>query len=421
VIFIPHFYSHREEGESLIIFLPGKVEPFVALGDHPNFAKLRDAAAIGDLDEVYRLRDIAESIAHEFMRLGDRVTARDRRIYFDGDEVDNRLTAHILKFMDEGEDFAPLVNFFEKIAFNPSAHSREQLYDWIDSHDLTIMPDGRFVAYKGVYSNDTGGYRSGRRGHGFVNDVEFVNAYLPYAVGDDVRMPRAEVEDDPAQSCRPGLHAGTYSYAKTYSSRGVMMRVAIDPADVGSVPRDGNGEKIRVCRFTIEEIINEPTTGLVYRDMVVTLDPIDEGDSLGATERQPNTAEPNDDVSHSEDSDDWRDGRIKITPENVRTGMWITALPTSGSYYIVERVVDNEVLAHFRSPGTPDYDYEHKLILDNRPGGYVLHESSPIGIPNPSIPNPNVASFDVYADLDLGSEPICSDCGCHIGYCVCSR
>jgi hypothetical protein len=386
---VTHFYSEREEGKSLVVFIPGAAEPWVAVGSHPNFDAIKAACEAGDLDEVLRLKDIVADVVSRFTRLGDRVTTRDRRIYFDGDEVHNSLTDKILDFYEAEEDFAPLVNFFERVAFNPSSNSRDQLYDWIALKGLTLLPDGRFVAYKGVSGDSTSGYRSGFRGHGFVNDVEFLNDYLPYAVGDDVRMPRAEVEDRPEQACAPGLHAGTYTYAEAYASRGVMLRVTIDPADVVSVPRDGAGEKIRVCRFVIEEIINEPVEQLVLRPEENPVPELSE-DIFADAERHPQTGE-------------------YITVENIEVGQHVTTMDPDtdqwGYYRVTSRPTadDSTVTAIFVDrDGHEDADELDSSDLDGRT--FRLHHNSPVGLRVAGREPRGISPFD------CTPERLCDNC-----------
>ena len=39
-----------------------------------------------------------------------------------------------------------------------------------------------------------------------------------------------------------------------------MLKVHINPRDVVSVPTDAQGEKVRVCRYRVVEIIDAPET-----------------------------------------------------------------------------------------------------------------------------------------------------------------
>ncbi|MCE3285930.1 MAG: hypothetical protein K0R70_2186, partial [Steroidobacteraceae bacterium] len=188
--------------------------------------------------------------------------------YFDGDEVHGTLVDTILRFMAEGEDFGPLVKFFENVAANPNDHSREQLYDWLLAQQrkdggVTIDEDGMLVAYKGVRRDGDGSLVSGWAGKAIVDGVE-VEGHIPNKIGSVIEMPRTQVVHDPASACSRGLHVGTFAYAKGYA-RGALLRVSVNPRDVVSVPTEAGGEKVRVCRYVVEDIITEPVSNALLR------------------------------------------------------------------------------------------------------------------------------------------------------------
>lgn len=230
---------------------------------HPNFETIRDAAqdAIDgiDIDEsVLDLFDVAEAVSKHFEPLSERVSVKDGRVYFDGDEINNELTRQIVRFLEGGYDFVPLVRFLEKLFTNPSEHSREQLYSWLVDQNFTIADNGDVIAYKGVTSE----FKSHNSGSGIVNG-EQVNGRLDNTPGNNVEMPRSDVNHDPANGCSYGLHVGTHSFAKSFAGHGgFVVTVLINPRDVVSVPVDCSAQKMRVCRYhvlnVVEEEISEP-------------------------------------------------------------------------------------------------------------------------------------------------------------------
>ena len=266
---INHSLIRAENGQQFItVFANGIVTPPVD-DSHPNFKAIVGACVAAmqgetvDPQSVIDLFDVGATIKREFERLSDRVTIEHNQVCFDGDPAPEGLSKQIIRFMDEGAEFQPLVKFMEKMGMNPIEHSRQQAWDWLNNHDFTLTPEGDVVAYKGVYDDGQGGYRSGHRGSAFVNDQPVVNDYVPNSVGDTVTMPRSEVAHDPAQACHRGLHVGTYDYAQAYA-RGAMLRVVVSPRDIVSVPTDASGAKIRVCRYTVDEIIDAPDTMALY-------------------------------------------------------------------------------------------------------------------------------------------------------------
>lgn len=264
---MPLMYSivSNGEGESVVtVFVPGEPAPLVAQSDHPNFAAIVAQVVEGDADGLADLFDASVAASRYFDRLSERVTVANGHVYLDGDVVDTSLTKQVLRFLDAGvEDWQPLVSFFEKVQANPSDHSREQLYDWLNAHDFTLTAEGDIVGYKGV-RRDGERLVSGWTGTAIV-DGEVVNGHIPNEVGSIIEMPRQSVAFDPGQACSTGLHVGTFSYARGYA-QGAMLEVHVNPRDVVSVPTDAGGEKVRVCRYTVVDVIDAPHSAPVLMD-----------------------------------------------------------------------------------------------------------------------------------------------------------
>jgi hypothetical protein len=254
----------REDGaQSLTIFLPGEF-PITVTSEHPHFSELEDRAEAGaDSSELRELADLSVAAAQKFERLSERVSVANGRVYFDGDAIDNSLSQHIIRMLEAGSDFRPLVRFMENLASNPQEHSRKQLYSWLDARDFTITSGGWLVGYKGVAVED-GRYVSVFAGRAIV-DGEAVNGQVPNEAGSIIEMPRSEVTFDPAVGCSTGLHVGTYDYAKSWA-RGALLKVVVNPRDVVSVPTDSNAQKMRVSRYTVIEVIDAPETLPVEND-----------------------------------------------------------------------------------------------------------------------------------------------------------
>lgn len=241
-----------DEGENIVVFVNG--ETLTAHSSHPNYTRIVDLAKASDPD-VAGLFDVAKTVSKRFETLTERVSSRNGRIYLDGDEVNNALTKQILRFLDEdNEDWVSLVNFFENVLANPDAHSREQLFEWLDRHEFTITHDGMIVGYKGVNRVDDG-FTSISHGPAVV-DGEEVNGAVPNNIGSIVEMSRSNVVADPAVGCSVGLHVGTFEYARDFS-RGAVLEVHVNPRDVVSVPTDCDFQKVRCCRYYVHSEVTE--------------------------------------------------------------------------------------------------------------------------------------------------------------------
>lgn len=243
--------------ESITVLVDGEMH--AATSDHPHYEDIVEAAKAGD-PGIVDLFDTSRAVAARFEPLSRRVSVGGGNLYFDHEPVHSALAEQVIKFYNEGLDFQPLVNFFEKLAANPNKHSVEQLYTWLERHGFTIRKDGDFVAYKGVADRD-GEYFSISSGSAIV-DGERKTGQIPNYEGAVVEMPRSSVQFDPGVGCSTGLHAGTWAYASGFA-RGAVLKVAINPADVVSVPTDCSAQKIRTCRYTVLEAIEQEYRGLL--------------------------------------------------------------------------------------------------------------------------------------------------------------
>lgn len=248
-----------EGRESATLFANGSL--FVADETHPNWPAIKAGLQNGDEDVVDQF-DVSVAVSKRFEQHSDRVSIANGRVFFDGDEVNNALTKQIITFLESGDDFGHLVKFYENIAANPSEHSREQLFTWLQQGDFTITEDGCFLAYKGVRKGSNGVMTSISHGKALVNG-ELKQGAIPNAVGDVVTMPRSEVVFDPRTHCSVGLHAGNWSYASGFA-QGAVLHVKINPRDVVSVPDDHNYAKLRTCRYEVLEIVDQPYSAPLY-------------------------------------------------------------------------------------------------------------------------------------------------------------
>lgn len=270
---------------NIVAFVGGLSSPLVAHSSHVGFRAIVDFcdkadAEGGDLSneqvgQLVELFDTEKAVTTVFSQLSERVSAKDGKLYLDGDEIRGEVVEVILRSMSQGlKDFQPLVFFIERMAQNPNPASVDQLYAWIAAQDLTIDIDGMIVGYKGVIANGDGTFRSVNAGKAIVNGQE-LSGQITQQIGDIVEMPRSEVQFDPGVGCSTGLHVGTYDYASGWA-RGALLEVAVDPRDVVSVPTDCGAQKLRCCRYQIVGTIDKPYqsavkdaeyAGLMYGDL----------------------------------------------------------------------------------------------------------------------------------------------------------
>lgn len=269
----------------------GSMTNFIITSENQGFqrvmetlGRLRDGLATQeDLAESVRdamsLANRIEKDINDFAMPGLPLTRKGNHFYVtvngELEPVDPTLERQMLKASDaDGEEarrnWHAMSNFIARLYQNTTRYVREQLFSWLkanfddkSTHSFTIMPDGRFVGYKGCCRDELNNIVSINSGHGFVNGTEYTNAHLPNNVGDVVSMPREEVQDDPKTGCSTGLHVGTYEYASQFAS-GVLVRVAVAPEDVVSIPLDCEWQKLRACKYVVLETEDRPVDEFIY-------------------------------------------------------------------------------------------------------------------------------------------------------------
>jgi hypothetical protein len=252
--------------QSVVALFPNEAEPIrVADSSHPHWDSILHGLVNSD-PGTYALFDVWGGIKAKFKSLSDRVDYDGENIRFDGDIVHSELAGQIQRFLEAGEsDWEPLAKFWEKIAQNPSEHSKENLYRWLKTHAFTITMDGDIVGYKGVRKGNVDAkgeqvLESIHTGPAIVDGVA-VNGHVPNRPGSVITMPRADVTADPRIGCHVGLHVGTWDYASGFGS--VVLEVHVNPRDVVSVPTDCGDAKMRTSKYTVVQVINEPYEGAV--------------------------------------------------------------------------------------------------------------------------------------------------------------
>lgn len=258
-------YNLVRDGEqaNIVVFIEG-TGMLTADSNHPNFKDIVSQVLDDDEDGLVDLFDPTNKVVEKFRTLSERVSVANGRVYFDGDEVHNVLTDQILRFVKDGvEDWKPLVKFYENVQANPNEHSRESLYRWLlATNGFTIDSDGLIVGYKGVYTDENGGWVSVSSGTATVNG-ETKTGRIPNPVGAVVEMPRSQVNHDPSNGCSIGLHVGTWHYASNFGRQ--TLEVRVNPRDVVSVPTDCSDQKMRTCRYSVVREVTQP-----YSEAILT-------------------------------------------------------------------------------------------------------------------------------------------------------
>jgi hypothetical protein len=238
---------------------------------HARFNELVDLLLSGaEDDKVAELVDAMLAITKHLSQLSERVSIKGRTVLFDGDPLRGEIADVLFEAFEAGnaESLRPVLNFLEKASTNPSRQSVDDLYRWVTKGDLVIHEDGDFLAYKAVKVDGDGNRTSINSGTAFV-DGEEITGNIPNPDGAVVTMPRSEVDDNAAEACSTGLHAGTYAYAEWFRNQQwggniIFVLVKINPRDVVSVPTDSSNQKLRVCRYVVHGVVESRRSSRLF-------------------------------------------------------------------------------------------------------------------------------------------------------------
>lgn len=224
-----------------MIYIPGDSislvinnEPITVHANHQRFDDIVEAAKAKDWDQVVELVKVEDQIA----AFGaGQVQVVNGEVLWNGIAIHNSLTVRIIEMMDEGFSVDPLIAFMENLMQNPSARAVDELYTFLEVGNLPITEDGHFLAYKRVREDYTD-----------VFTGKFDNS-----IGQVVKMPRWQVNQDSTQTCSAGLHFCSKEYLPNFgtSSSNRTVIVKVNPRDVVSIPTDYNNTKARCCEYTV--------------------------------------------------------------------------------------------------------------------------------------------------------------------------
>ncbi len=174
----------------------------------------------------------------------------DGVVHVEGKPVPNGLSRKIIAFAKEGLPYAPLLNFWKKLQNNPSWRNVQGLFEFLELKDYPITESGDIIAYKGVRSDWMDRY----------------SGTISNKIGNVVKMPRNEVNDNPELECQKGFHVSDYTFALSYSGcDGHMTMVSVNPEHVVSMPNAYHFTKMRVCEYTVLSEVTKEEKGNLYR------------------------------------------------------------------------------------------------------------------------------------------------------------
>lgn len=214
-----------------------------------RFQKAVDFVKNKNWNDFFNLMDKPAAIARYSK---GRVKVYNDEIHYDDKPVHGVIADRIIKFMNDGFDFAPLVAFLDNLYLNMDEDIRNKLYLFLENNSLAITERGSFLAFKLVREDGSPIYNSGGT---FLNENgEWVKNYQ---VGKKFFYPRERIVKTDGECSTEGLYVGNKNYwnnqfdeNNNYTGNGRMLIAEVYPQHVCNVPH-ADATKIVVCELNV--------------------------------------------------------------------------------------------------------------------------------------------------------------------------
>ena len=222
--------------DELILALNGV--PYTIDIDDPRYEDICDAVDDDDeelLDRLVSVRGRSNAV-HEILKNSGIDRNAEGQYTYRGNPLPMDLSDYMLACIDRGSPEA-VIRFVTRLYENPNYDTRIRLFEFMARNKMPIDSSGRFLAFK-------------------VVDADYKDKHtrtIDNSPGTTVpRMSWSEVDTDPTISCSRGYHACSIEYLNFfYGSGDRVVSVAIAPEDVGSIPDDYDGAKLRCRQYTV--------------------------------------------------------------------------------------------------------------------------------------------------------------------------
>lgn len=229
--------------------------PISITPDHPNYKKIAETLENElSVDLTPLLQPTKKKVERILLHEGFHIT--DGQLYYKDKQLHGYIVNRIFELVDMGKPVTRMLKFLEDLLQNPSNRVYEHLFEFLEKGSIPITEDGCFLAYKRIKTDYT--------------DVHSGKIYN--RVGDEVSMPRQQVDDNPNNTCSHGLHVCSFDYLAYFSGERLIV-VKVQPRDVVSIPIDYNHTKMRVCRYKVVSEIPINTAENIWKQQFVDLEP----------------------------------------------------------------------------------------------------------------------------------------------------
>ena len=245
------YQNHILTEKNIIVIFDDKTVSYPR--SHKMFQQVKENLERLQFDKI----DFESEVEKSFKKssVPENVTIKKGIVKVDGKKIPEVLEKKIVEFYEQGLPLYPIINFYRNMLKNPSEESRKDLFTFLMKNSIPLTEKGMFRAYKKVRSDFTDSY----------------TGKIDNSVGKVVTMPRDKVDSDRTVTCSHGLHVASWNYAQDYRGE-VLLEIQINPQDVVSVPIDYNNAKMRVCKYKVIRVVEQPNENLLVVDTEEDLD-----------------------------------------------------------------------------------------------------------------------------------------------------
>jgi hypothetical protein len=216
--------------------------PYTIDCDDPRYDQVCDCIELGDeegLIDIFSSKRKYDKLQDSLLEFGINQTVTGYS--YNGTPLPMDLSSYLYDAMDTS-NVGPIIKFVEKLFSNPNHATRQHLFEFMDRNKMPIDKDGNFLAYKVVSPTYMDKHT------GTMNN----------APGSTLEVAWAQVDTNPEITCSRGLHCCALSYCSSFYSPGdKVVSVSVNPQDVGSIPVDYDGAKMRTRAYTVVSDITE--------------------------------------------------------------------------------------------------------------------------------------------------------------------
>lgn len=223
--------------------------PHIIRKDAVNYRDLVSALLAEDESLIDRCLTLCGVVRNWFAKYPE-IEVNGDTLKYKGVEIPSSISTRVHAMITTGEDPAVMLRFWERLSRNPSWRSVQQLYTFLQHHNIPLTEDGKILAYKAVRNNW----------------MDYHSGTIENKLGAEPSMPRNQISDDPNEACHVGFHVGALAYAESFGdSERRMLVCEVDPENVVCVPYDASAMKMRICKYKVVGLVAAPMSSTVQK------------------------------------------------------------------------------------------------------------------------------------------------------------